>query len=283
MNPIRGRAASGQGRIPGVATCRSGVTARSRNNVGSPFRGRTACYANSPLHFGVPRGRVRFSARLWLPDTDHQTALDRGPIAGPRPLLCVSALASAGCFVGAWHAMCIRHYISAYRMTHVLSDPALASSHRLANCSKHKLAPGEGKRVNAFVCNAHKKADLRVGFFVPANRNYLEADALAAAGAAAAASADAAGAEAAGAAASAEAAGAEAAGAAASVEAAGAAAAGAAAGAAGSAAAGAAASSFLPQAARATASREAINSVFFMDFPSKLLSITANIAMNNYR
>jgi hypothetical protein len=67
--------------------------------------------------------------------------------------------------------------------------------------------------------------------------------------------------------------------AAAASEAAGAAAAGAGASAEAAGAAGAA-SSFLPQAARATANREAINRVFFMIF---LQCLIKNGAMNNYR
>jgi len=106
------------------------------------------------------------------------------------------------------------------------------------------------------------------GRFFQAAVDYLEAAGAAAAGAEAAGAA-AAGAEAAGAAAASEAAGAAAAGAAAGASAAGA-----------GAGAGAAASSFLPQAAKAIANRDAINSVFFMDISFKDYQ---NFAMNNYR
>jgi hypothetical protein len=105
------------------------------------------------------------------------------------------------------------------------------------------------------------------------------------AGAAAAGAAESAGAVVAGAVAAgaAESAGAVAAGAA--VESAGAGVAGAVAAGAVSAAGAAAgaASSFLLHAARATANREAINSVFFMKFPSKIIIKSKIGAMNNYR
>lgn len=132
-------------------------------------------------------------------------------------------------------------------------------------------------RKSPNVCCEHspgnKKSRPEGRLFCQVIYDYLEAAGAEAAGA---------GVEAAGAEAGAEPAGA-AAGAAAS-EAAGAAGAGAGAGAAAGAgveAAGAGASAGLLQAAKATANREAINNVFFMNFPSNIIKKV--FAMNNYR
>jgi hypothetical protein len=133
-------------------------------------------------------------------------------------------------------------------------------------------------KISVWKSMSEKKPTRRSVF--QATVDYLDAAGAEAAGAA---GAEAAGAEAAALAAEAAALAAEAAAFAAEaalLAAAAASAAGAGAGAAIGAGAGAAASSFLPQAAKATANKDAINSVFFMNISFKDYK---NFAMNNYR
>ena len=65
MNCFRGRAAPGTGRMPGVATRRSGATARSRNTAGGRFPGLPAGFApEGRLALSQAAGSARTAARL---------------------------------------------------------------------------------------------------------------------------------------------------------------------------------------------------------------------------